>query len=488
MIGGTRSQRFGTLFLVLAWCLAYAGYLAFAARLAGSGFPLDDAWIHQTYARSLGREGAWAFLPGQPSSGSTSPAWTALLSVGYALGLAGQAWAVALGLLLQLLLALVLVSWSRSRCQERTCALWVFGIALLEWHLLWAALSGMEILLTAFLAGLVFMLLERRSTHTLLLGALIGAGIWIRPDALTLLLPALWVLGSRRHAGKVRAAAWLVVGVAVFVLPYVWFNYRIEGTFWPSTYYAKQAEYAVLRELPLFQRLFAQLRQPLTGAGLLLLPGVAWSVWQSLRQRAWSRLAPAVWACAYVGAYALRLPVTYQHGRYAMPVIPVLIVLGVEGMLDLGRRAAPKPAGLAIYRAWAISLAAVVLAFLPLGGRAYGMDVAVIQTEMVAPARWIAAYTDQGALIAAHDIGALGYFSGRSILDLAGLVSPEVIPILRDEDSLRNLLNRRHVEYLMTFPGWYPTLTSGLERVYISSGEFSPLLGGENMVVYRWRP
>ena len=38
----------------------------------GGGFPLDDSWIHQTYARNLAQTGQWAFVPGVPSAASTS--------------------------------------------------------------------------------------------------------------------------------------------------------------------------------------------------------------------------------------------------------------------------------------------------------------------------------------------------------------------------------------------------------------------------------
>jgi hypothetical protein len=110
----------------------------------------------------------------------------------------------------------------------------------------------------------------------------------------------------------------------------------------------------------------------------------------------------------------------------------------------------------------------------------------VINTEMVATARWIAAHTPPGALIAAHDIGAVGYFGERRLIDLAGLVTPEVIPFLRDEARLAEYLDARQADFLMSFPGWYPLLTAGRVPVYMSSAGISPGLGGENMVVYEW--
>jgi hypothetical protein len=121
-----------------------------------------------------------------------------------------------------------------------------------------------------------------------------------------------------------------------------------------------------------------------------------------------------------------------------------------------------------------------------IGANAYATDVGVIETEMVAASWWIRENTSPDALIAAHDIGALGYFGERQILDMAGLISPEVIPILWNEPELTNMLNLQGADYLMTFPGWYPQMTDNLQAVFNSGGRFSPSIDGENMAVYTW--
>ncbi|MFN2274870.1 MAG: hypothetical protein ACK2TX_08505 [Anaerolineales bacterium] len=474
------------------WLIACAGYVFFSSRLAGTGFPLDDAWIHQTYARNLVQGHYWGFAPGSPSAGSTSPLWTGIIAVGYFLHVHPKIWTMLMGMLAQLNLAFVCSTWIRQRNPgNEKIGIWVFTLVLLEWHLIWAALSGMEILLYALLVCGLFLLLGMPSLRPIWAGALVGAGVWIRPDALLLLLPAAWVCLFRpkhRTAARFLDLAGLMVGAAVIFLPYLGFNRLLDGSFWPSTYYAKQAEYAVMLEAPLLRRLGEQFAQPLTGLGLLLVPGVIWGVYRDMKQRAWTRLAPLLWVLAFAGAYAIRLPVVYQHGRYAMPMIPIFVVLGMEGLLDLHKHLAKRTWTGMLSRTWSVSIVAVGLVFLLPGGRAYGMDVAVIETEMVQTARWIAVHTERNALVAAHDIGALGYYGERPILDLAGLISPEVIPVIRDEAALARMLDERGAKYLMTFPGWYPELTEGLIPVYVSGGVYSPALGGENMSVYRWKP
>jgi hypothetical protein len=89
-------------------------------------------------------------------------------------------------------------------------------------------------------------------------------------------------------------------------------------------------------------------------------------------------------------------------------------------------------------------------------------------------------------LIAAHDIGALGYFNQHEIIDLAGLVSPDVIPFLRDESRIADYLNQRGADYFIAFPSLYPELAARSQMVYSTNGAISPMLGGENLSVYRW--
>jgi len=166
--------------------------------------------------------------------------------------------------------------------------------------------------------------------------------------------------------------------------------------------------------------------------------------------------------------------------------MPVLFIFGLVGTAEIAVPKSTQTVKRLLSRAWLVSLAVVCLLFWGLGARAYAQDVAIINTEMVATAMWVADHTQPDDLIAAHDIGALGYFGGRPLLDLAGLVSPEVIPFIRDEGKLAVYLDQHQPAYLVTFPGWYPDLTAKAELVFTTGATFSPESGGENMAVYLW--
>jgi hypothetical protein len=205
-------------------------------------------------------------------------------------------------------------------------------------------------------------------------------------------------------------------------------------------------------------------------------------------KRRWIIQAAVLWWLGYTLIYALRLPVDYQHGRYLMPAMPVYFLTGFLGTIELWQQHLVRTRVLSMVRkAWVFSLVLVLAAFYFIGAfQAYALDVAIIKTEMVAAADWIALNTEPQAVIAAHDIGALGYFGERTVVDLAGLISPDVIPFIRDEDQLAAYMDKQQTAYLMTFPGWYNRLPAMGKLVFQTDGDFSPQAGGENMAVYRW--
>lgn len=517
-----------SLAVVVVAGLALLAYLGAARWAGGPGFPLDDAWIHQTYARNLATTGQWAYRPGQISAGSTSPLWTVLLSIGYWLGLNFRLWTYLLGFL-----ALLATAWEVYRLGQRLFSdrpaiafLAALSVAI-EWHLVWAAASGMETLLftalsltllDAFLAGADHL----RSWFGI--GLLGGLLTLTRPEGMVLLalvgLARLMADRWQKTEGKgrtpmaapfasLRAGSsfffrWAIVvglGFALLIVPYLAFN-RVSGAGWlPNTFYAKQQEYAVLLAEPYLLRLARLVGTTWVGPQVLLVPGFAWMVWRTLssfpsptrgggRGEGFTWL-PLAWWATFLALYAWRLPVTYQHGRYLIPSIPILLLYGVAGTTALIRPASPRLWTRLVGRTAIGALVVVALVFLGRGGWAYAVDVQIVNTEMVAAGLWLRDHAPAAALVAAHDIGAIGYYADQPLVDLAGLVTPEVIPFLRDESHLLAYMQSRKAAYFVTFPGWYPQLSADpcFTPVYQGNAPWSPQAGGEHMVIYQtcWR-
>jgi hypothetical protein len=466
-------------------------YAGVAVSRGHSGFPLDDAWIHQTYARNWAETGQLAYVPGVPSAGSTAPLWTLLLSLAYRFHFAPDLWTLLLGAI-----SLALSAWLLSRLAGRLLpnqsgVSWLVGLAcVLEWHLIWAAASGMETMLFIAL-GLALIDRVQANTSGWIIGAIGGLLILTRPEGVLLLALALGVLLIRSGRAALKEVAKAVGAFLIVLAPGAYFNLESGGSIFPNTFYAKQSEYGELMStLPIWLNSISNmLLAPLAGGGLLLIPGMV--VWvgsrrRTLRDRAQSALwLPLVWILIHSAVYAVRLPVSYQHGRYLLPIIPVVLLYGIVGtalIVDWLKARRIKPWA-RVARLGLVAVVALVFGlYVPIGAAAYAADVDVIDGEMVAVAHWLDRNTPAHAIIAVHDIGAIGYFTRRPILDLAGLISPEVIPFIRDQAKLDVWMKAKGAQYFVTFPGWYPQLsaTPNLTPLFSGSSPFSP----EHMTVY----
>jgi hypothetical protein len=509
------------------------------------GFPLDDAWIHQTYARNLAVSGQLAFVPGQPSAGSTAPLWSLLLSLGYLLHVPFQLWTYSLGIILLGLIGAQMRYLAQQLWPQQPTLAVIIGICCtLEWHLIWAAVSGMETLLFVWLSvALVSRYLTVSQAPTprgwLTLGIMGGLLTLTRPEGLGLvaLLGLDWGFKQYRSPQMIADSYIMVgLGMALLLIPYMAFHFHLTGKPFPNTLYAKQAEYAVvLSSYPLWWRLFGNVSQPVEtvqgvfqvifiGPQLLLLPGLIWAAWLTVKERRGELMCLWAWWISFLLLYGLRLPVTYQHGRYQMPMIVWVILLGLWGSQrlynipknhtknistplnppDIGGKENSLPfkgegwGGIwyhfvrriyqrVIYPVMVGSWGVLVVAFVGVGALAYQRDVRFIETEMVATARWLVAETPPNTTIAAHDIGAIGYFTQRPLLDLAGLITPEVIPIIRDEPHLLEFIVTQRADYVVIFPSWYPHLSQNahLHLVYRTETLWSDNINSDNMSVYQ---
>ena len=106
---------------------------------------------------------------------------------------------------------------------------------------------------------------------------------------------------------------------------------------------------------------------------------------------------------------------------------------------------------------------------------------------MVVAAHWVAQNVPPDRVLAVHDIGALGYYVGNPILDLAGLITPDVVPFIRDEVKLVEYLDANSVDYLIVFAGEYPHLISQRMPIFVSGMEYDPVGIENDMTVYKWK-
>ncbi|MEQ8671732.1 MAG: hypothetical protein RLP44_26020 [Aggregatilineales bacterium] len=492
------------------YLLLALGVVALYVITADGGFPLDDSWIHQVYARNLADLGEWSFIVGEPSGASTSPLYTVILAAGYVLNVPCALWAHLLGALALGISGIVAARLADRLLPYETFTSTITGVAvILSWHLIWAAAAGMETMIFSMFSLIVVYLLWREldhlsqeTSHVMLRGNVFGICVAMmtltRPEGILLggICGALLLI-IRPHGSLKSAILWglgAAIGFGVFISPYIILNLSLNGSVLPATSDAKYAQHAPLLETNYLLRLLSMTIPIIAGGQFILLPGVAYyvrRVWQQARadSRIWFYSVPFLWMIGLIALYAARLPAAYQHGRYVIPIVPLMVVIGVIGTVMMVRHFYNKTIPRVVSVTLAISAVFAFLYFgLALGADVYSTDVAIIDEEMVSSAQWIAVNLPENELLAVHDIGAVGYFAPRPILDIAGLISPDVVPIYHNADALWALMQDRDAQYLMAFPDQIPGDTTEDPRlcpIFQSAGRTSYNLGGPKMIVYR---
>ncbi len=451
------------------------------------GYITDDTYIHLRYAHNLIERGEFSFNPGQGSYGATSPLWIFGLAFFLKLGLAPFTAAWLLGALSGLAMILVL----DSILERLTFpAVWKGALLLLAvsdvWFLRWT-FSGMETpLATVLLLLLLWPLVTGRDmgwgvTREKLWRRYLGWGVaaglagLVRPEFMLLAPLALpWLLwfeyfrcssvngASGREQARPHGPLWAaVVGWFLVVGPWLFYAWKAFGRITPGTAAAKSSTIAT-SPMIILEYLFRSVQQLAVTQGLLWLVVIALVVLVLIRNRPdlemiwddldyadnqkqikatgegpWSVWGPTAligiaitWLVVLLGGYAFKQ--VWIISRYVSPLAPVLLLamgLIAEWLLN-GPRVGPrgKRAGCIVI------VSGVALTLLINGWVFFGQVVPHAQKFPVGVrecylgmGQWLSRNTPEDAVIAALDIGAVGYASERRVLDLMGLVSPEIL-------------------------------------------------------------
>jgi arabinofuranosyltransferase len=452
---------------------------------------VDDTFIHLQYARNLAATGELSFNRGDPTYGATSPLWVGILALFARAGADLLVWCRVLSWLFAAA-SIVLIYRIAAAAGGRpwTPAAAALLLASEAWFVRWSAV-GMETSFAVFMT-LVVMALARPAARSASRSALLGVALFLaalsRPESLLLVpLAAAALLFAK---GTARRFAFLLVFVPLFAA-WLYVIHRHTGNFFPLTAGAKQG---AIDFSPLILRR-ALIPARIMGATILfpwiaLLAGLAVGAFRRrslgyyLSESGNLREEPAVllmllWVFALPVAYVV---LDFQVlSRYLVPVVPAVIVLGTTAWRKLVAGAVAsarmRRAAIAIFTSLAILQSVLIyeLEVVP-PTRAFSQ---ALETMLGGMGRWLEKNTPADALVASPDIGAIGYYSHRRILDLGGLVSPEINRMRREIDVDRiieeGLYLRFGPDYLVDRNA-FPERFSGL---VIKDVFFEPVMKGE---------
>jgi hypothetical protein len=509
MIAGPTRRISLRLLLLLAGVVACLRYLfAEIARLKGGlGFPLDDSWIHLQFARNLAHGAGLSYNPGELVTGSTAPLWTALLSLLFLLPGNVALWTQLLGIALYL--AGIDATWRLSRELGLGAGLAALATVLslsTSW-LVWSALSGMEIPLFVLLSlwGMILHLRERADPRRPPLSlAILAVAVLARPEGVLLLLLAfvdrfIVFADGRWHRPSYRAllagAALAACALAGSFFFYGWTG----GSVLPTTYAAKGGGEVrhLLPDLRYLSNVLGLFFRPQPWATLLAAGGAA-ALGARLGSPRDRGLLPALWLLGMPLAYSLLTPgpnkMLGNFGRYYFPLFPVLAILAVLALEPLTRLRLPPSLRSTLGTLGLVVLLAPTIGVLVQGETFYAQNVGNVQESDVAIAHWLAARVPPDAVLAVNDIGAIKFFLPNRIVDLASIATPEIGREVNRAtaagtpwtEAMMAALDRRHPDYVVIFPSWFPTLAADprFREVYRLDIPGNITMGGNEIVVY----
>ena len=467
--------------------------------LAGS--ITDDTYIHMQYAKNLAEAGELSFNRGDPTYGATSPLWVFSLALVHRVGGDMLVWTRVLSLFFGLasifMVYRLVLALDMNRQAAAAAALIMASEA---WLVRWSAV-GMETSLAVFMVITVFAAspgVVVSYTRSFLFGFLMFLAFLVRPEAMLLFPLAVFsFLIIRDDRPLSMRFAWLLVFVPGLIIWLIIIKGHT-GTFFPLTAGAKQGhiEFStiLLKRLVVPAKILAaSVGIPVAAIILLLVKGLRRERKLLYIDNAGNR------ACIFlILMWILALPVAYVLidfqilSRYLVPVSPAVIVLGVLAVSRLSGRYLKTPSvGRWVMAGFTAAVIIQNILFLNLVVVNPTKEFSKgIQDVLVGMGIYLSENSDPGDVIAAPDIGAIGYYSNRRILDLGGLVTPGINRIRSKIDYETMIEEGLYLEFgadYMLDRDREPMRFSG--RV-ISGTLFTPVLSGvvPNLGIRRQEP
>lgn len=426
--------------------------------LSGNSPPLfvyDDSYITLGLARNLTLTGV-AIVDGTTAwYGMTSPLHVFLVALMFRVFGSVELSAVFVGMVSTAFLVVAVYFWALRVSHEKHAALAASFLTASSGWIAFDALSGLETVTYMLMSVLV--LLSLQASNPYLVGVLAGLTIWTRPEGWFLLVAASLsqlVKLARADGSRLVSRSLKLVGIQVLVTvgvvtPLLILNYAHTGLIAPATALTKACFFAeITMSLATKTHFFLDALQ--SWYVTLMFATVVFLLFAVFARHSLDRCVLYCYPLLFYGFYFLVFPGGLGHYwcRYQHIFLPIVYLFVAEGAIVL----------LSVLRQhWrVISPIVVVGTILVCQGhtladvypRYTGSAESIRQVNMEL-AQWIDMNTAVGDVIAVHDIGTVTYFlEQRKVLDLVGLVNPDMDIIYREGLRPISFEDRKTAEYL----------------------------------------
>lgn len=434
------------------WALVGVAVLMRLVYHLSTGFIADDAFITFRYAENVAGGVGFVYNAGEKVLGTTSPLWTLILASFHLIGIPPAVTSIALSIACGAVTVLLI--------RRIAAAIGLGNLAYLTSliYALWprstmAETSGMEMALFTMLVA-AFMWWGLRNEH---IGVMLSASLatLVRPEGALLLLLALLSLAWK----QTRSFGRPIVLAGVLLIPWIVFATVQFGSPLPTSITGKLALYgfevgSTWSRLSYILALHSPagiLMSSMSVAGMLI-------SWHRKSRIGWE----IIFALVLILGYSLAP--THLFFWYLAPIQIVLILTAGVAVHSMAERVRVE------WSTTAVTMAAAGVTLLS----AYGILQMIRSSQNMqlqqmvihkAIGVYLSEHADASATIAAEDVGYIGYYSNRRILDRDGLVSPEV-----------HEFNIRHDYYGVIAelnPDWVVADTAHPPSSFIREGRFT---------------
>lgn len=446
--------------------------IAIATRLWFGPFIIDDAYITFRYARNIATGVGFVYNQGQFVLGTTTPLFTVLLAAlgvlridlswaAYTLGIVADVGTI---VMLYLVFARLEQPWLGP----------VAGLLVAVMpRFVTYSVSGMETSLYVFavVSANYFYMVNR----TWVTAIVCGVATLIRPDGviLAVVLGAHYVLIQRRIPLR-------EIGIFVLLLaPWLLFSVSYFGTFLPNTLAAKGVAHHDATSAQSFKNLLGFFSDTAFTRSLSIaaLIGAVVALRSYRDFSAW-----ILWAVVYCLAFISAKSFLSFYLWYYTPLLPIYFALSILGIYSAAcfvsrlfrRQISPRRMQAAV--SISLFILFTVTGFLSLIHHKRQLEMWASGREELYRnvATKIDRETSRESILAAPEIGALGYFYHGPILDTVGLISPEAVGkktevVIREGSPEWIVAYDTHLDSDLQKADWFKKFYRLKERYYVSA-------------------
>jgi hypothetical protein len=453
----------------VGWGFLYLVLVSGGLWLVFSHWTYDDPFITYRYARNIAAGFGFVYNPGERILSTTSPLFAIFLALFHK---AGVPIPVVANLLSVTSLAVGgLLLWDLARTWKTPWVGWT-GLLLYPTFSLLLATIGSEtpLYLALCLGGFALYAREKLGWAAVLISLAILARTEAGLIAIVMVIDYLW----RKRAELRKISFWgqlpwmgIIVSLGLLIGWYL-FAWNYFGSPFPVTLAVKQAQgqMAISTQFVAGTRTILRWYTPYwpywLAFGLAIL-GFGYAIFRKLR---W--LLILAWTGIYFLAYAF-LGVSNYYWYYAPLVLGWIVALGL-GITLVSRTPVPKKIQNPL-RGGHIAVFLIAVFFLTQLNHLNQLRLNPDHRYAIykAAGDWLAENTAQSSQVGALEIGVIGYYAQRPMIDFAGLLQPKVAEQFKPDSTYEDVaiwaVKQYQPDYLVLFADRFPRL---MEKKYIT--------------------